>query len=74
MNGEPHPITGSKVVLTVAHVHDPNPMNVSDENLSALCQRCHLAHDRPHHVAKARASRRARKAVGDLFDPPEAQA
>jgi hypothetical protein len=74
MNGEPHPITGSKVVLTVAHVHDPDPMNCSDENLAALCQRCHLAHDRPHHIAKAKANRRARKAVGDLFDPPGHQA
>lgn len=69
--GEPHPTTGSKVVLTVAHVHDPDPMNCSDSNLAALCQRCHLNHDRPHHIAKARRARRAKKAVADLFDPPE---
>lgn len=67
--GEPHPITGSRVVLTVAHVHDPDPMNCSDSNLAALCQRCHLNHDRPMHIASARRSRRARRAVGDLFDP-----
>jgi hypothetical protein len=73
-HGFPHPITGSKVVLTVAHVHDPDPMNCSDSNLYALCQRCHLNHDRPQHVANARRSRRARRAVGDLFDPPMGQA
>ncbi len=72
--GMPHPLTGSKVVLTVAHVHDPDPMNCSDSNLAALCQRCHLNHDRSHHIAKAKRSRRERRAVGDLFDPPVGQA
>lgn len=46
-NHEPHPVTGTKVVLTVAHVHDKDPMNADLENLAALCQRCHLDHDRP---------------------------
>lgn len=45
-NYHPHPITGSKVILTVAHVHDKDPMNVEWDNLAALCQRCHLTHDR----------------------------
>ncbi len=67
--GCPSPFTGSKVVLTVAHVHDPDPMNCSDSNLAALCQRCHLNLDRPHHIAKARRTRRARRAIADLFDP-----
>ena len=44
-NGEPHPITGSKVVLTCAHVHDKRPEAASLLNLAALCQRCHLRHD-----------------------------
>ena len=65
--GKPHPLTRSIVLLTVAHVHDPDPMNCSDSNLLALCQRCHLNHDRAHHIAKARRRRRARRAVGDLF-------
>lgn len=43
-NHKPHPITGSKVVLTVAHL-DHNPQNCADENLRALCQRCHLRYD-----------------------------
>jgi len=35
-----------------------------------MCQACHLAYDLPQHQANARRSRRARKATGDLFDPP----
>ena len=45
-NGEPHPITGSKVVLTVAHL-DHTPENCADDNLAALCQRCHNRYDLP---------------------------
>jgi 5-methylcytosine-specific restriction endonuclease McrA len=48
-NGEPHPVTGSKVVLTVAHL-DHDPGNNEFQNLRALCQRCHLAHDREQHA------------------------
>ncbi len=44
-NGEPHPVSGSKVVLTAAHVHDKRPEAASLLNLAALCQRCHLRHD-----------------------------
>jgi len=39
-NGKPHPVTGSKVVLTVHHL-DFNPQNNEKYNLVALCQRCH---------------------------------
>lgn len=66
-NYQPHPVTGSRVVLTVAHLnHDPR--DVSDENLAALCQRCHLTYDAKEHAAHARETRRAKKACGDLFD------
>lgn len=58
-NREPHPVTTSTVVLTVAHL-DHTPENVDDGNLLALCQRCHLAYDRDHH-AESRARRRARE-------------
>ena len=44
-NGEPHPITGSKVVLTTAHVFDDRPEAASLLNLAALCQKCHNSHD-----------------------------
>lgn len=32
----------SPSILTVDHVVDHDPANVADENLAALCQRCHL--------------------------------
>jgi len=44
-NYKPHPITGSKVVLTCAHVYDHRPEASNLLNLAALCQRCHNRHD-----------------------------
>ena len=44
-NYQPHPITGSKVILTTAHVYDHGPENASFLNLAALCNRCHNGHD-----------------------------
>lgn len=44
-NGRPHPVTGSTVVLTAAHVFDDRPEACSLLNLAALCQRCHNGHD-----------------------------
>ncbi|MCW3675430.1 hypothetical protein [Burkholderia cenocepacia] len=55
------------IVLTIAHL-DHVPEHCDDDNLKALCQRCHLAYDAEHHRANAAATRRARKAIGDLFD------
>ena len=60
-DGEPHPATGSRVVLTTAHIYDRDPMACSLLNLAALCQRCHLGHDRAERTAGAR-SAAARKA------------
>lgn len=57
-----------KIVLTVAHVHDHRPEACDDDNLAHLCQRCHLRHDIEHHKQTAHATRRARLAVGDLFE------
>ena len=45
----PHPVTGSNVILTVAHL-DHQPEHCDDRNLRAMCQRCHLAYDRDHHA------------------------
>lgn len=45
-HGEPHPVTGSKVVLTAAHL-DQQPENVEDDNLRSWCQRCHNTYDAP---------------------------
>lgn len=48
----PHPRTGSRVYLAVAHV-DRDRSHNRFHNLAALCQRCHLNHDRPqHHLSK----------------------
>lgn len=55
------------IVLTIAHL-DHQPENCDEDNLRALCQRHHLAHDHAHHQANAAATRRAGKAIGDLFE------
>ncbi len=52
---------GHWVVLTVAHLHDPDPMNCSDDNLAALCQRCHNRLDMPMRQRHASETRRQRK-------------
>ena len=46
-NYKKHPITGSKVVLTVAHL-DHTPENCDYKNLMAMCQKCHNNYDAPH--------------------------
>lgn len=66
-NGEPHAETGSKVVLTIAHL-DHTPEHCEDENLMAWCQRCHLTYDAKHHAMTAAATRKEGKAMGDLFE------
>lgn len=56
-NGKPHPVTRSKVVLTVAHLnHDKNYNRF--HNLAALCQKCHLGHDIHQHVANRKYGRK----------------
>lgn len=57
-NYQPHPITGSKVILTVAHL-DHNPANCIESNLAALCQWCHNNYDRANRLLNAK----TRKAV-----------
>ena len=63
VHGKPHPITGSKVVLTTAHLCDMRPEADRLENLAGLCQRCHNRHDIEHR----RQTRRARCALGELL-------
>jgi hypothetical protein len=55
-----------KIVLTIAHL-DHVPEHCDDDNLKAMCQKCHLKYDAEHHAKNAAATRRARKAIGDLF-------
>lgn len=67
-NHEPHPDTGSRVVLTIAHVHDHRPEAASLLNLAALCQRCHLNHDRQHHRETFRRNReRGQRYLFEVF-------
>lgn len=49
------------IVLTIAHVNDPDPMNCADDNLAAWCQKCHNSHDAPMRVKNAAKTRRANK-------------
>lgn len=66
-NGKPHPVTGSIVVLTVAHVHDKKPEAASLLNLAALCQKCHLNHDRAEHTLNAQTTRERKAGQARLF-------
>ena len=76
-HGQPHPRTGSRVVLTVAHLGVPyadgrpgdkhDKRDCRDENLAALCQACHLNFDRDEHAQNAaQTRRRKRSAAGQL--------
>ena len=67
-NYEPHPITGSKVILTTAHInhyeldvrYNPDHYDPDDEenNLVAECQRCHLWRDRNQHALNKKYGKR----------------
>ena len=59
----------TKIVLTIAHL-DHTPENCADDNLKALCQRCHLDYDKTHHQHTASNTRKRHKAAADLFDRP----
>ncbi len=49
--------SGATVVLTTAHAcHDKRCIDPG--HLFALCQRCHLNHDRDHHIEVQRRNRR----------------
>lgn len=72
MHGEPHPTTGSNVVLTTAHLADPIE-DCSDDNLRAMCQQCHNRYDAP--MRRQGIRDRANEGQGNLFaalpPPPE---
>ena len=56
----------TRVVLACAHLnHDPTQNG--PWNLKALCQRCHLMHDRAEHQKRRWLTLRKRRAIGDLF-------
>ena len=55
-----------KIVLTVAHL-DHQPENCQDDNLKAMCQRCHNRYDSTHRKANARQTRTNKKGQLTLF-------
>lgn len=63
-NYKPHPVTGSKVILTVAHLFDHRPEAASFLNLAALCQRCHNRLDAP--MRRRNRAERKRRESGQL--------
>ena len=65
-NHQPHPETGSKVVLTIGHL-DHTPEHCEMDNLKAWCQRCHLTYDAKHHAQNSYKTRRNGKVLKDLF-------
>lgn len=65
-NRVPHPITGSLVVLTVAHI-DHNKKNNNFNNLKALCQKCHLGHDLQQHIENRKYGRNWKNNQTKLF-------
>lgn len=56
INYQPAFLSGSKVVLTVAHL-DHDPTNCHPANLRAFCQGCHLSYDHDHHADTRRRTR-----------------
>ncbi|RYG47615.1 hypothetical protein EON79_06865 [bacterium] len=56
----------TKVAIACAHLDHDVSNNVAT-NLAALCQRCHLVHDRPEHLRRRRVTYLKRRALGDLF-------
>jgi len=56
----------TRVVLAAAHL-DHDPTNNRLRNLKALCQRCHMLHDREEHLRRRLLTLRMRNAIGDLF-------
>lgn len=67
-NGLPHPVTGSVVVLTVAHLEHDDLETRDLTRMRHWCQRCHNTFDAPQRAAGIKARRRAACAAGDLLD------
>lgn len=68
LNGQPHPDTGSKVVLTLAHEHGVPLEETSIARMFHACQRCHNRYDAPMRRAGILERQRAASALGDLFE------
>lgn len=65
-HGELHHITGSKVILTAAHLNHIIE-DCSDENLKGMCQRCHNKMDAPMRRAGIKKRKWQKNAVRELL-------
>lgn len=65
-HGEPHPETLSRVVLTVAHLPGREIEQCGDDDLKAMCQRCHNKMDLPMRRAGVKVRARFKNAIGEL--------
>lgn len=66
-NTHQNPEHGYLVVLTTAHIHDPNPQNCELDNLAALCQTCHNRHDaKMRHRNRALREQQEQEKAGQL--------
>lgn len=67
LNYLPHPSTGSRVVLTVAHRHGVELESRDLDGMFHACQQCHNRYDAP--MRRAGIQERARAALGipDMF-------
>lgn len=68
-HGLPAYRTGSRVVLTTAHLNH-TPEDTDPDNLRAMCQGCHVHHDAEHHANTRRQVKVAELAqtMHPLFD------
>ena len=57
LNHRLHPQTGAEVILTIAHL-DHIPEHCEEENLKAMCQKCHNNYDIEHRQKTRRMTRR----------------
>lgn len=66
LHGQPHPVTGSIVVLTLAHEHGVPLEETSIDRMFMGCQRCHNRYDAPMRAAGIRERREAeRRRIAD---------
>ena len=66
-NGQPAKWAKGQVVLTTAHLCQDSTCE-KKHHLKAMCNRCHLRYDVKQHMKHAHETRRAGKALRDLFE------
>ena len=58
----------TEIILTIAHLdNDPENLQVNDDRLKALCQRCHLLIDKDANLKKRRETLDKKKGMSNLF-------